>query len=1044
MSNNKPFKVKNSIQAPAYYESLGTVETKTDSGWDILSSSYDSKYLGELADFAALMIAFEFKPDGTKLWILSNSAAELYEFDLSTPWDISTATHNGVSHSFQSDSGTDNSPYDIRFKSDGTKMFMYGSQNDAVYEMGMSPAWDITTLAQIDYLVLSEVNPQYLLLNADGTKMYTGGNNNDTIVERTLGNPWDLTGASITGSFVISEDATTTGIEFNRDGTKLFSSGYSNRSIFEYDLSTPYDIDTIAYNGVSISIESIMPALNFYQPYNIRFKPDGTKMYVIDNETKALYQFSTAKDIATLNTSTGSVFDVSITDQTEIRIEDRTTWDITATANSSTNWVLTGDHLNGDIKQLATLGSHIFIEVDDVLRITNNASSSHPFYIKYTQGAGTDDQVIGVTGNGGHSGAVIEWSPNEVGDFYYQCSSHNNMWGEIHVVPKGEDRRFQTRYGVEFAGKAGFSNEITGATQLRSIAVSSDGNHLYAVGEGQLRQYSLSTPYDITTKTYVQADGGGVEGSAQNRQAIVFSTDGDMYFVVHSNDVIHRIELSTPWDITTASYSNNSIDVANVTTEAFDFDISRDGKYMYVGEYTNKRIHKYYLTTPWDLTTAIRDPNYLNDAAISAGLRGVAVSNDGKHIIATDNNEFIWQFDPRVPYGSYNVSGARDLYGGVDLPNSYTAIRIQHSYNGEYIYVTSDAGSKFADQYRISGPVSDAEEVKSASVVLSKNGEKPGSFEIPSAYYANNSFDFSTTNDFPTDVFFKPDGTRMYMVGTGTQGEEISMYLLSTPWDISTATFSVSRDVSSDVAQATSIFFKPDGTKYYVTDATANQGVVEYTPGSAWAISGASRTGLVTLGSQIPGITCRSIAFDNNGTNYFIISNSTVYKISLSTAWDIDTPTGTWPQQTVDFTQYVGNDARSLVFSPNGKKLFIGRYPNVYQFDSSVAFNLEAFTYNGVFADLRDDDNNIGGSIVADSFRFNTDGTQLFSIGQFDDTLYEYRMKNDPSISYGSNIQWRSGLAPTAPETGETDVLTFTSQNNGLTYEGVLAIDGAK
>lgn len=1172
MGNNKPFKVKNSVQAPAYHESLGTVETKTGDGWDLSSIVYTGKEsYDDLAQYGSYLRSFVFKPDGTKLWAVGAAgtfAGYMYEFDLTTPWDISTLVY--ASKSFDLDTnGMAGVVTDFVISDDGTKMLLLDSGANYLEEASMNPAWDISTITQVDNVNLSgqETDPRFIIANPDGTRIFYGGTSSDLVREMRLSNGWDLTGQSVFGSLDVSnETAAPESIAFNRDGSKLFLYERTHRKIFTYNLSTPYTMSTATYSGEFIDLASLVPTGFQNGIYCVRFKPDGSQFYVmVQNatlEVQKIYQFSTAKDIYTLDTSTGSVFDVKISNQSEIRIEDRTTWDITATANSSTNWVLTGDHLNGDIKNLSTLGSHIFIEVDDVLRITNNASSSHPFYIKYSQGAGFDDQVIGVTGNGGHSGAVIEWTPNEVGDFYYQCSSHNNMWGEIHVVPKHEDRRFQTRYGVEHTGKTRFDTEITGATQLVGIAVSSDGNHLYAQGGAVLRQYSLSTPYDITTKTYVQSDGGAPEPNGQNRNAIVFSTDGDMYFTVHDNDVIHRIELSTPWDITTASYSNNSIDVSAVTTEAFDFDISRDGKYMYVGEYSSKQINKYYLTTPWDLTTAIRDPNPLGDASFTTGLRGVAVSNDGNHIIATDNNELIWQFDPRVPYGSYNVAAARDLYGGVDLYQSSTAIRIQYSYNGEYVYVVSDASNKFACQYRISGPVSDAEEVKSASVVLSYEEELPSAnYDIEDLRFTLKYKDFNTYSDFITGISFKPDGTRMYLASTvGTPAEKIKQYDLSTPWDITSVntTASATFDISALTTMGNALGLRwtngwqySDGTRFWVTgtNGAGTTVVAQFNCSVGWDLStvGSPTTAAMPSTPADAAFTAnsaRDIQWNPVGDTFYVLNNAENKIVAFGTNQDFNIGGFTgYANDVLKFgSRQMNTDARSFSFSPDGKYIFIFRYPKVYRYRCETNFTLSTAEYDGVEIDLNEvmqkryvpsdrfieeignvifardtspiefstwaqtvasdgyvygnidkstspptirsldqlqfsnlqnfqaDDvyierwTNIilpslleqpwftsdfvtvieeDGLIAADAHTFSPDGSRLYVASQ-NDKVYQFDVRRKPLVTYGSNIQWRSGYAPTAPEAGETDVLTFTSQNNGLTYEGVLAIDGAK
>lgn len=54
------------------------------------------------------------------------------------------------------------------------------------------------------------------------------------------------------------------------------------------------------------------------------------------------------------------------------------------------------------------------------------------------------------------------------------------------------------------------------------------------------------------------------------------------------------------------------------------------------------------------------------------------------------------------------------------------------------------------------------------------------------------------------------------------------------------------------------------------------------------------------------------------------------------------------------------------------------------------------------------------------------------------------RAENIPTITYDSTLEWPGGTAPTAPAKGETDVVTFNTRDGGSTYQGVLAIDGAK
>ena len=62
-----------------------------------------------------------FKPDGTKMFVVGLSQNKIFEFDLSTAFDISTATisSNEYNHGSENNDATD-----IKFNSDGTKLFL--------------------------------------------------------------------------------------------------------------------------------------------------------------------------------------------------------------------------------------------------------------------------------------------------------------------------------------------------------------------------------------------------------------------------------------------------------------------------------------------------------------------------------------------------------------------------------------------------------------------------------------------------------------------------------------------------------------------------------------------------------------------------------------------------------------------------------------------------------------------------------------------------------------------------------------------------------
>ena len=75
------------------------------------------------------------------------------------------------------------------------------------------------------------------------------------------------------------------------------------------------------------------------------------------------------------------------------------------------------------------------------------------------------------------------------------------------------------------------------------------------------------------------------------------------------------------------------------------------------------------------------------------------------------------------------------------------------------------------------------------------------------------SFDVANEEDEPRGLTFNNDGTRMYV--TGWRGDDVNEYRLTTPFDVSTATFVQTNGfmINSDPRD---VKFNPDGTRMFV------------------------------------------------------------------------------------------------------------------------------------------------------------------------------------------------------------------------------------
>jgi len=242
------------------------------SGWDITTASYLQNF--SLAAQETTPQGIFFKPDGTKMYVVGSAGDDVNEYDLSTAWDVSTASYlQNFSVAAQ-----DRTPLGIFFKPDGTKMYVNGSSGDDVNEYDLSTAWDVTTASYLQNFSVAaqETNPTGIFFKPDGTKMYVAGTVGDDVNEYDLSTAWDITTASYLQKFSVQgQETNPDGIFFKPDGTKMYVVGTVGDDVNEYDLSTAWDVSTASYlQNFSVAAQETIPTGLF-------FKPDGTKMYVV-------------------------------------------------------------------------------------------------------------------------------------------------------------------------------------------------------------------------------------------------------------------------------------------------------------------------------------------------------------------------------------------------------------------------------------------------------------------------------------------------------------------------------------------------------------------------------------------------------------------------------------------------------------------------------------------------------------------------------------------------------------------------------------------
>ncbi len=191
-------------------------------------------------EFAFLPHAIEFKPDGTRMFVIKNTGTLVYQYDLSTAWDVST-----ISFSAKYDVSGEDQLRSLDFKPDGSRMYVTGNQFEKIKEYSLSTPWDVTTsnvthVRDSAALTSTDNNPRNIQFSNEGTELYYAGNGSNDMHKFTLSTAWDVsTLSSSATTFDLGNRITNMrGFIFTSSFSRLYvtndNGGVGNNKIFEY------------------------------------------------------------------------------------------------------------------------------------------------------------------------------------------------------------------------------------------------------------------------------------------------------------------------------------------------------------------------------------------------------------------------------------------------------------------------------------------------------------------------------------------------------------------------------------------------------------------------------------------------------------------------------------------------------------------------------------------------------------------------------------------------------------------------------------------
>ena len=472
-----------------------------------------------------------------------------------------------------------------------------------------------------------------------------------------------------------------------------------------------------------------------------------------------------------------------------------------------------------------------------------------------------------------------------------------------------------------YASKSLVFSASVGDTTIQGIFITSDGSGFYALGSTNDRVYyfELTTPWDISTATIQNFYNAVTEVPAGTATGVKFGDSGTKMYIISSStaEVVYQYTLSTAYDIITASYASKSLTITTQDATMTDIAFSSDGTKLYASGDTNNTIYQYTLSTAWDISTGSYATKSLAVGTQDTAPYGFVFNDDGtKGYMVGNSNNTIYQ---------YTFSVAWDISTGTYASKSFsvasqstTPIAICFKSDGTILYVLEDGSSELnaIHQYTLGT----AWDISTATYTSKK---------ITIAFESN-YYEFS-----PTGLDISSDGTKIYFIGQSTgvaSQSKVFVYYLTTPWDISTANAYISPRFTTQDTSVSGFYFKSDGTKMYLLGNTASAGIYQYSLTSAWNITSLTYDSVkLTLSGQ--DSSPQGFTFNNNGTKLIVCgaTNDDIYQYNLSTPWDISTASFV---RSIDISQQ-DTTCRAVVFSNDGNRIYIvgDATDTIYQYD---------------------------------------------------------------------------------------------------------------
>ncbi len=199
--------------------------------WEVDSAEYAREL--QLAATAAHGL-FLHPETGADMYVLNRS--EILQYELAIPWEVDSATLR-KRKPLHCENASLVRGHDIHFAPDGTRFYVEDRINQEVYQYRLSTPWDVATLAWENTLDISREQRAVrgIELHPEGSRMWLLDTARREILEYDLSEPWQVASASLEPTFDVSAQAINPrGLAWRCDGRAFYITCNSRQRIFQY------------------------------------------------------------------------------------------------------------------------------------------------------------------------------------------------------------------------------------------------------------------------------------------------------------------------------------------------------------------------------------------------------------------------------------------------------------------------------------------------------------------------------------------------------------------------------------------------------------------------------------------------------------------------------------------------------------------------------------------------------------------------------------------------------------------------------------------